>query len=424
VKRPALYQTILLFAFTLLIAFSQTIAQNVEFVGSYITPGSAYDVYISDNYAYVANIDSSLQIINVTDPANPTLAGSCELQDAAMGVFVSGNYAYVANYFAGLQIIDITNPVNPTIVGCYDSLMAPTLVINSVYVSGNYAFITDYLNGMFILEISDPANPVLVGRYITPWWLDARAVFVNQDYAYILLGGDDSSRLWIINIADPAHPTLSGIIATYDFARCVCVNGNNAYIADGHGGLLIIDVVDPANPIFEGLYEAIDYAEGVTVVGRYAYVADEFYGLRIIDVSNSSNPAFIGSYDTPGDPFRVFVSGNYVYLTDITSLQILRFTPNGIENGVILPNAFSVSQNYPNPFNTQTTIQYSLPRQAAVSVDIFDILGHKIETLDEGIKLAGSYQAIWNASGQSSGIYFYRIKSDHKVETKRMLLLK
>lgn len=89
-----------------------------------------------------------------------------------------------------------------------------------------------------------------------------------------------------------------------------------------------------------------------------------------------------------------------------------------------MPGRILLSQNYPNPFNAQTSIQYSLPEQSTVSIDIFDILGRKIETLAEGIQPPGDHQAIWDASRQSSGIYFYRVKAGDKVETKKMVLMK
>ena len=107
------------------------------------------------------------------------------------------------------------------------------------------------------------------------------------------------------------------------------------------------------------------------------------------------------------------------------SLCLLDSTVTPIsENSPDLPVELSVSQNYPNPFNAQTTIQYSLPTQSLVSIEIFDLLGQKLGTLSEGFKPAGDHQAVWDASGQSSGIYFYRIKAGDKVETKRMTLMK
>jgi hypothetical protein len=94
------------------------------------------------------------------------------------------------------------------------------------------------------------------------------------------------------------------------------------------------------------------------------------------------------------------------------------------EPGPLLPAPFFLSQNYPNPFNAQTTIQYYLPNESIVTIDIFDILGRKIETLVEGIMPAGNRQATWDAGGQSSGLYFYKIKAGDYIETKMCLLLK
>lgn len=89
-----------------------------------------------------------------------------------------------------------------------------------------------------------------------------------------------------------------------------------------------------------------------------------------------------------------------------------------------LPGEIAFSQNYPNPFNAQTIIEYSLSEPSMVTVDIFDILGRRIVRLVDGIMPAGKNQASWDASGQPSGIYFYRIKAGDKDETRKIVLLK
>jgi len=89
-----------------------------------------------------------------------------------------------------------------------------------------------------------------------------------------------------------------------------------------------------------------------------------------------------------------------------------------------MPQLFQLTQNYPNPFNAQTTIQYSLTEQSAVSIDIFDILGRRIETLSEGIRPAGAHHATWDATNQPSGTYFYKINTAGVTEIKKMTLLK
>jgi hypothetical protein len=89
-----------------------------------------------------------------------------------------------------------------------------------------------------------------------------------------------------------------------------------------------------------------------------------------------------------------------------------------------LPNQFSLSQNYPNPFNPATTISYNLPQTAHVTLEIYDILGRKVQTLVDKEEIAGSHQAVWNAINKASGIYFYRIQAGSISETKRMILLR
>jgi hypothetical protein len=79
---------------------------------------------------------------------------------------------------------------------------------------------------------------------------------------------------------------------------------------------------------------------------------------------------------------------------------------------------------HPNPFNAQTLIQYNLPGESDVSLTIFDILGRQVETLIDGYQTAGPHQVIWNADNSPSGIYFYRLKADNTVETKRMTLIR
>ncbi len=90
----------------------------------------------------------------------------------------------------------------------------------------------------------------------------------------------------------------------------------------------------------------------------------------------------------------------------------------------LIPKRFALIQNYPNPFNAITVIQYNLPLKSDVTIEIYDILGRKVETLIQGEQPAGQHQAIWKAEDQSSGIYFYRIQAGEYAETRKMVLLK
>jgi len=89
-----------------------------------------------------------------------------------------------------------------------------------------------------------------------------------------------------------------------------------------------------------------------------------------------------------------------------------------------LPEKPFLLGNYPNPFNAQTTIEYSLPEPAPVSVKVFDLLGRKIETLIDRNQQVGLHQVTWSADRYPSGMYFYRIEAGEFSETRKMTLLK
>lgn len=89
-----------------------------------------------------------------------------------------------------------------------------------------------------------------------------------------------------------------------------------------------------------------------------------------------------------------------------------------------LAKEFSLHGNYPNPFNPSTTIAFDLAKQAKVKLVIYDLLGNKIETLVDTELTSGRYRKTWEATGLTSGTYFYRIDAGDWSATKRMTLLK
>lgn len=89
-----------------------------------------------------------------------------------------------------------------------------------------------------------------------------------------------------------------------------------------------------------------------------------------------------------------------------------------------IPTTFNLEQNYPNPFNPSTTIRFTLPKDALVSLKVYNVLGQEVATLLNKEMKAGSYNVDFNASNLSSGVYFYRIETSGFNVTKKMLLLK
>jgi len=93
-----------------------------------------------------------------------------------------------------------------------------------------------------------------------------------------------------------------------------------------------------------------------------------------------------------------------------------------------LPEAFLLESNYPNPFNPETAINYAVPKESYVLIEVYNVLGKKVTTLVDESKIAGYYTTHWDGrdiSGKkaTAGIYLCRMRAGDFVKTQKMMLL-
>lgn len=117
-------------------------------------------------------------------------------------------------------------------------------------------------------------------------------------------------------------------------------------------------------------------------------------------------------------------SGTYYYRLKQIDLNGTYSYSKVIEVNVNVPAQFSLSQNYPNPFNPGTTIKFSIPKEANVSLSIYNVLGQKVAQLVNSKLEKGNYTYHWDASKFASGIYLYELRTSSFISIKKMLLLK
>jgi len=97
----------------------------------------------------------------------------------------------------------------------------------------------------------------------------------------------------------------------------------------------------------------------------------------------------------------------------------------GIDNYIdLIPKQIALLQSYPNPFNAATSINFTLPEPSNIVIEIYNILGQRVEGLFDGSKPAGSHSVIWNATGVPSGVYFARMVRENGSQNAKMALLK
>jgi hypothetical protein len=102
------------------------------------------------------------------------------------------------------------------------------------------------------------------------------------------------------------------------------------------------------------------------------------------------------------------------------------FEYHNLQNEVLIgvPSDFELAQNYPNPFNPSTVINFDIPRDAAVSLELYDMQGKLVRTLVNEFRTAGYHSVTLNASDLPSGSYLYKLSSEGFSTSKRLMLVK
>jgi len=281
---------------------SLTVPQEV---GVLAVPTGVRDVTVQGDYAYVAARDVGLMVVNVADPANPTLVATTTGILDAMAVDVAGGYAYVAERNPYMRIVDVSDPLSPTVVGSYRPGVSGWY-IRDVTVSGTVAY-AGYSYHLFTVDVTTPTQPVELGRYATR----ANGVEVVGTVAYVAAGGDGFR---LIDVSEPTTPTLVGTYDTPYSAMASAISGTVAYVADGGTGLLSIDITEPMTPTEIGRQDTPGVAQDVALSGPYACVADSSRGVRILDIGNATAPSEVSAYDLPSASRSVAVSGTHAFV--------------------------------------------------------------------------------------------------------------
>ena len=205
---------------------------------------------------------------------------------------MAGSYAYVADADAGLRVIDVDTPSAPFEVG----LRRHAGRAHAVAVAGGYAYVADDAAGLRVIDVSTPSTPVEVGSVDTPG--TAWDVAVSGSYAYVadVDGGPSGDQ------REHAVSAGRGWLRRHaGLAWGVAVVGRLRLRRGRDAGLRVIDVSTPSAPVEVGFVETPGGAVGVAVAGGYAYVADG--GPRACACSTCATPSApveVGFVDTPG----------------------------------------------------------------------------------------------------------------------------
>ena len=159
----------------------------------------------------------------------------------------------------------------------------------------------------------------------------------------------------------------------------------------------------------------LDYriATGETVTFNVS--AQQLLQTRVISDSANTEPE-LDTLTASGGQLTIQLGHSPVYLESLPSMAV---DPPAVGR----PEGFALAQNYPNPFNPGTTIRFTIPRSADVSLKIYNLLGEEIATLVAARLSAGSYSILWEAKDIPGGVYFCRLSADAFSDTRKLILL-
>ena len=223
--------------------------------------------------------------------------------------------------------------------------------------------------------------------------------------------------------------------------------GNMVVIARDTLGLMVRDTFqviitnlnDP--PLITGLPDTVEFeADTSATLDIWSFVEDPDIADSLLHyLFEPTATALLALYDSSNGLLTISSLANtnysaliYMTVTDdsgataFDSILAVVIGVTGIEDGWQnqIPKEFVLMQNYPNPFNPLTTIRFGLPRSTRLTIEVFNILGQRVAVLTDNELRAGYHEIRLDATQFGSGIYFYRMKAEGFVQTRKFMVVK
>lgn len=429
-----------------LVATAAMAAVDIQLVGRANLPNSIFLVnvvgYVDSNtlreYAIVGDLHNKVYIVDVTDPSDMRITAQIA-GVPGYDVKTWDHYLYTCDgdYNGNdSRVVDIADPAQP-IVLANGFPSAHTLEVSSA------GILFAEFPGLRIYDLNPtPTIPRLLhesggeGHDCMPKGTDRLYDF----------HGRDATVIW--DVTDPANPDTLGIIddpsIVYNHSGDVTADQRYLYICDELAtgpspDITIWDIANLSSPVRVGqIADPNSTVHNIYVVGNLAYVAYYASGFRVYDITDPTRPTVAGQYDTSkrtGEGYLGAIgayvglpSGNILVCDIENGLFAFRVTPAAaVEEPV--DAAFRLEQNFPNPFNPSTHIPFELTRGGRVALAVYDVAGRRVRAVLDRVLPAGLHEAEWDGRDDAgravaSGVYFYRMQSGAKTETRRMVLVK
>ncbi|MBI3189557.1 MAG: choice-of-anchor B family protein [Ignavibacteriales bacterium] len=383
---------------------------NPEYVSD-ISSIYFHDTYVRNDTMYASAISTSasggLYIIDVSDKSSPIDLGKISYSGSGTHnawISMDGKYVFTADEIGAtphnMKVWDISDLPNFQLVASWSE--DPASIVHNVHGRGNYVYVAHYTAGMGVIDVHNPASPY------TAAWYDS---YLGES------GGYKGS--W-------------GVYPYFPSGRWIG--------SDMQTGLYLFTFDSLYPRIRPDLLEPEDNAHNPPPIFRWSSAADQTADPHFYEIHFQQDGGFDTSFVTkdtvlyPTSFIALDGEANYNWFvlvrdefTEVSSTDTfaVSYSFNAVDEREPVPQTLLLKQNYPNPFNPTTKIMFDLITTTSVTLKIYNALGEEVMTLlDEELLAPGKQEVIFNASGLTSGTYYYRLITPHFTDSKQMLLIK
>ncbi len=356
---------------------SPSLSGSLNITGNVSGLSSFYATISGTPYAFVGYA-TGMAIVNVSNPASPSLTGTYVTTSAVNGIFVSGTAAYLALAGTSNQftIVNVSNPASPSTTGSLT--VGGTVAANAVTVNGNTAYIVSNTasgtNGDFnIVNITNPAAPSITGKLKIG--SNNTGVVVSGNFAYIPTS-TNNKQLEAVNISNPAAPAAGNTVNMGANGTGIVLSGTNIFVGTQNIAagpeMKVYSISTPGTMTASGTFEVGGTVNGIAISGNYLQLATGVATkqLIIVNISNPAAPSLTNNVTLTAAGNAVFTSGFYAYVgTADTSkeLQIVYAGPQYQASGTFESSSLNAGSTVGFNYLTFTASQ---PTASVVKLQI------------------------------------------------------
>jgi hypothetical protein len=316
------------------------LSQGPRLLGTYRTRDHSQQVTVHGTYAYLANGQGGLHIVDVSDASQPRQTGVFYPHGKAAALAKYDRYVYLAASESGIAILDVSDPQAPTLV----AILPVAGSASDITIEGPVAYVGTQQGTLTIYDLTTPLQPLQLGQVDVGGRIVDMAVQAGMVYLACLHQG-----LVMVDAQTPQQPRVSHRWTVGGAATGVAVRASQVVVASG--ALDVVDTSHPEAPVrtyrrLQSTYGlallppyavvaagtdgvqllSIDgrgsiihsptahYAARLTLQGALALVADTRGGLRLLDLSQPDHPQFLAAVENIGTIVDVIIDGSIAYL--------------------------------------------------------------------------------------------------------------